>query len=365
MRIAYFVVWNEAPNGTTFKGVFYKIHAQIQMWQMLGHDVKLFVQTQAAGGFAKSYVPLEQIPTHISRYTSLIDRLQQGSSQFAEMRRWEPDIVYCRHAFFIPFLRDMARTFPTVVEINSDDMAQIVAQDGYKHQYWYFRLTRGLWLKHIRGFVHVIGELAERRHYTQFRKPSIVIGNSVDLSAYPTLPAPDNTTPNLVFIASTALWHGVDKIIKLAHHFPQWQFHLIGPLTDEVKAQLPANMTAYGYLTPEQYRWIMEKADVAIGSLAMHRIGLLTGSPLKVREYLSYGIPTIIGYQDADFPQPVPFLLTLPSVEGNVEAHYDEICNFVEKWRGKRLPREQVAHLDTKIKEYQRVEFMREILQQK
>ena len=84
-------------------------------------------------------------------------------------------------------------------------------------------------------------------------------------------------------------------------------------------------------------------------------------SPLKVREYLALGLPTIIGYKDTDFPQGAPFLLELPNVENNVDFAADAILRFVEEWKNKRVPRSEVLHLDLKKKERERLRFLKEV----
>jgi hypothetical protein len=84
--------------------------------------------------------------------------------------------------------------------------------------------------------------------------------------------------------------------------------------------------------------------------------------PLKVREYLAYGIPTIIGYKDTDFPNGAPFLLCLPNTPDNVEKNLDRIEAFVLSWKGKRVPRSEIEHLDLKVKEEKRIIFIEEVL---
>jgi len=85
-------------------------------------------------------------------------------------------------------------------------------------------------------------------------------------------------------------------------------------------------------------------------------------SPLKVREYLAYGLPVIIGYKDTDFHEDVPFILRLPNSEDNIEANLSAIETFVHRWRNQRVPREAIAHLDIKVKESQRIAFFQKIL---
>lgn len=363
MQIAYFVVWNEAPGGTTFRGVFVKIQDQIRMWQQLGCTVKLFVHTKASGTVAEAFQDFKECAVHLSTYDSLVDRWREGDRLFHAIAAWQPDVVYCRHAFFLPVLRRLARALPLVVEVNTSDSTELLAEQGYSAKYWYYQLTRDWWLKHVAGFVFVSHEISEQPQNAKYGKPSIVIGNSIDLSRYPVLPAPQNPAPLLVFMAAAApVWHGVDKILKLALHYPAWRFHLIGPLPSDLPLPLPENVVAHGFLSPPEFRPIVEKADVALGTLAMYRRGMAEASTLKVREYLAFGIPTIIGHRETDFPQPVPFLLTLPNTPDNVEGHYAEIGDFVTRWQGKRVERAQIGNLDTGVKERQRVDFFRRIV---
>jgi hypothetical protein len=82
--------------------------------------------------------------------------------------------------------------------------------------------------------------------------------------------------------------------------------------------------------------------------------------PLKVREYLAYGLPTIIAYEDTDFVGEEPwFLLRLPNVEENVRNGVDEIRVFVQSVLGRRVPREQVSdRIGARPKEARRIAFL-------
>ena len=141
----------------------------------------------------------------------------------------------------------------------------------------------------------VTRELARRPAIVGLDRPLSVLPNSIDLAAYPELPAPDNPSPRLVFIGSPRLaWAGVDKIARLAAHVPQWRFDVVGPAPAELSGA-PANVFVHGPLERDAYLPLMAQADVAIGPLALHRKGLSEASALKVAEYLAYGIPVILG----------------------------------------------------------------------
>jgi hypothetical protein len=161
-------------------------------------------------------------------------------------------------------------------------------------------------------------------------------------------------------------WHGIDKVLWLARHFAKWQFDLIGIEARQIDHQgcgVPPNVATHGVLGRTDYEKVLLGVDVGLGTLALHRKNMNEACPLKVREYLAYGIPTIIGYRDTDFPRPAPFLLELPNTPTNVEDHVADIERFVATWRGRRVFREEIAHLDMRRKERERVAFFRRVLE--
>jgi hypothetical protein len=253
------------------------------------------------------------------------------------------------------FLR-LASQVPLVIEQNSDDVTEIKSYLGRTAQL-YHRMTRSVLLRRSRGMVAVGGEVATKvAGYTQ---PVLVLGNGISLEKHCTLPPAMNDDPRLVFIGSgLGEWYGLDKIMYLARHFTTWQFDLIGNVKP-LSGDLPRNVTFHGYLKGDQYTAILARADVAIGSLAMHRIHIDEISPLKTREYLARGLPTIIGYRDTDFPSAVPYLLCLPNTADNVSANLDVIERFVREWKGQRIPQHLVSHLDSHAKEADRLAFLR------
>jgi hypothetical protein len=53
-------------------------------------------------------------------------------------------------------------------------------------------------------------------------------------------------------------------------------------------------------------------------------------------------------------------LLRIQSVD--ISQSIPQIKAFVERWKGKRVPRELVAHLDWRVKEGKKLEFFTNIL---
>ena len=208
----------------------------------------------------------------------------------------------------------------------------------------------------------VTAEIAGRHTIQDLGRPTAVIPNGIDLSKYPSLAAPRNDAPRLAFLgAPRSPWHGVDKIEQLARLFPTWTFDVIGPSRAEF-ADLPPNVNVHGLMDPVDFLPILAQADVAIGPLAMHRIPLSEASPLKVGEYLAYGLPVIIGYADTRFPDGAPFLLEIPNSEDNVEASRKDIDKFVRSWMGRRVERSAIRSIDSRIIERKRLDFLLELL---
>lgn len=355
MRIAYVTYGNIDREG----GVLKKILGQTSTWSSQGHDVKLF----AFASRSAVWQGAASLAAEVIQKGSSWARPFRMKELVARVLAWQPDLVYFRFGLYYPPLSSLMIRIPTVVEVNTDDVIE------YKtylpaQKYLYHRLTRGRLLKKSSGLICVSRELVDR--FRRYRKPITAIGNGIDLSQYPQLPSADNARPRLVFIgAPLGEWHGLDKIMSMAQMFPDWHFDIIGYTAEDVGGTAPANMTTHGPKSRDEYQELMARADVGIAALAFHRIGIGEGSPLKTREYLAFGIPVIAGYCDTDFPDSAPHLLTLPNIPGNVGEHRDEIERFVTAWRGKRVPRGSLQHLDTRHKEEQRLAFFQELLESK
>ncbi len=351
MRIAYIAHVNYARES----GVVKKVLSQTSLWCELGETARIFWLTREHG-LQQGASDLEEGhlyqggPFSPGRWRAL-NRL------VASVLKWPADVVYLRRDMFYPAYLWLAKRIPVVVEVNANELAELWLYS--KTHYAYHGLSRALLDRRVRGFVFTTHELAQSLYYRRFKVPRMVIGNGVDLRKLPQLPPTANDKPVVAFIGQAAPWHGIDKILEMARAFPEWTFHLIG--LDAVDPSL-SNVVTHGFLDTEEYLPILARADVGIGTLALHRNKMREASPLKVREYLALGLPVIIGYEDTDFPGGAPFLLRLPNSEDNVFKCKEEIRAFVEGWRGRRVSRADILHLDQRAKEERRLRLLRDAL---
>jgi len=353
MKIAYITYWDVGFES----GVLKKISRQIHSWQDAGCEVKLFVFSPSGSYWSV----ISDLNLEIIQTKRLRNALIKSESLFEKVRAWIPELIYFRFFTYYPGMAKLMISIPTVLEINTNDLSEMKATEPF-YLRWYHQMTRERALKNSAGMVFLTEETAAC--YKHYGKPIKIIGDGINLSDFPQLPAPGNNKPKLAFLASRfAPWHGVDKILWLAEYFKFWQFDLIGNIPADLYLKNQPNVSVHGFLGKNKYESILARADVALGTLALHRIGMSETAPLKIREYLAYGLPTIIGHKDTDFLSKVPFLLVLPNTPKNVSEHVSEIERFVIEWMGRRVPRDLITHVDGAQKEKQRLLFFEQVLE--
>lgn len=359
MRIAYVSLhWPR----TRHSGVGKKISRQIECWQAAGHEARLFMHTSRVTDLA-TLVPAEVIPyDSAGTVAAELARSRAARQLMAAVRAYRPDVIYLRLAMYVYPLHRLAEIAPLVGEANTNDLTQ---HEGLGKVYaLYNRLTRGLLLRRLAGLVTVSRELAEAPAFAAFRKPTCVLANGIDLEKFTPLPPPANAEPRLVFIGNPGyLWHGVDKLVVLARLLPEIQFDVIGYETIPGGGPCPPNLHLHGYLAEDGYLPLLARADAAISSLGLHRIGLEEASPLKSRECLAYGLPLVLAYRDTDLQDlNCDCLLRIPNTEDNVQTHAGAIRDFAYRMRGRRVDRALLAVIDQAPKEARRLAFFQELI---
>lgn len=350
MKIAY-VAYLDTRHGS---GVAGKIAEQVDFWRTRGTEVRLFLLSP--GG--KLDRALAGLPVERAVHRRFPDAIPKTHRLVKRALRWAPDLVYIRFGMYAPSLTLLTWRIASVLEINTDDLAECaVLMD--RQRYAYHRFQRELLLRSAKGLVFVSQELAAKfRHYG---KAGIVVSNGIDLSRCRPLPARGGGSPRLIFVGSPYPWNGIDKLVTLARCWPQCRFDVVGYDRSDLPAEVPDNVHCHGHMCRDQYEPLLSRADVALGPLALERKGVQEASPLKVREYLASGLPAVIAHRDSDFPGLTPFLLQTPNNGSNAADVVDAIRPFVDEWKGRRVPRPAIGHLDAQLKEARRFEFLREV----
>jgi glycosyltransferase involved in cell wall biosynthesis len=121
---------------------------------------------------------------------------------------------------------------------------------------------------------------------------------------------------NLISVSLTMSCHGYDRLIEgLYNYYSQGGsfnilYHIVGE-GEEIKKyeglvkkyKLEKHVKFYGFKSGNELNEVYDKADIAINSLGIHRIGLKTESTIKSKEYAAKGLPIISSYQIDAFSQ--------------------------------------------------------------
>jgi glycosyltransferase involved in cell wall biosynthesis len=339
-----------------YGGVGVKIHNQMHFWKKFGHETNFFILSPDVDSFNDASIfPYPKRGNLLGKENL---RSQALARLIQAVRDYRPDVIYLRYGLYTWPLQKLAGIAPVFVEINTDDIEE------YKYRgrlyYWINRLTRGQILSRCTGLVPISREIANLPENACYHKPACVIANGIDMDALVPLPPPKNPAPRLAFVGTAGIpWNGEDKLWPFARRFPDLTIDMIGFQADAFPQGIPANVVFHGRVSVAEVRFLLGRADVAIGTLALHRKKLNENSPLKVRESLGYGVPTVIAYQDTDLEdQNFDFLLKLPNCETNLADHADEVRDFTYRMCGQRADREAIWPLiDQGHKEQKRLEF--------
>ena len=170
------------------------------------------------------------------------------------------------------------------------------------------------------------------------RKPTLIYPNGGPDTVAPVADRRPGTV-HLLFVASTfSSWQGVDLLLaSLPSSSREFTLHLVGELTapDALLAASDSRVVVHGPKTPQQIRDIAQTCSAGLSSLALERHGLRVACPLKVREYLSMGLP-VVGNHEEVLPIDFPFYT-------QVKPDIASILDVADSWR--TVPRAEVAEL--------------------
>lgn len=219
-------------------------------------------------------------------------------------------------------------------------------------------------LSQVRGSVAVTSEIAlDLKKRCGVRSIQVIANGVQDKSILPR--HVKEGCKKLIFVGSPGMnWHGRDRIIELAKLLTEFQFYLVGESESLSQNLSLPNVKYYDKLDQDQLDELIANCDAGFGTMALERKLMVEACPLKVRNYLSLGVPVIINYWDTDLSgNGLDFVLQLPKVYDSLDEQAELIRKFLgsnpkNKYQNKL--REFVTDkLDWKVKFEQLVEYLR------
>lgn len=351
MKIAYLINHNISNDD----GVTKKILGQITEWTRQGHTVEVFCNTPKLGDSilpAKQYLFSSYLKARLIINTELIEDIEQ----------FKPSIIYFRYDTWSKTLSILMKKYKVITEMNTNDLGEyylLMKKDKtlkslLRYLSYYFLRSRVL--SNVSGIIAVTKEIITLDSVKKFKKPSTYVPNGINLEKFDTLKQKSPDRISLFFIGTpNQPWHGIDIIEILAKKLPEFNFHVVG-----IDGKSKANIQYHGYLSKEKYTKILQKCHICIGTLALFRNNMTEACPLKVREYLAYGFPTIVGYDDTVFlneKTPSWFKKINPT-----HINVDKIREFIVNNKDVTLSHDDVnKYISHTVTEQKRLHFMTEV----
>jgi glycosyltransferase involved in cell wall biosynthesis len=349
-------------------GVGRKVRDQIMAWRRLGVDARIIVLVNQAG-IALDDVPGWRFPM-TSRWGGVLDRIQRLVSYLRipfSLQLWSPDIIYTRNGDrFFGYKWWAVCGAKRIVELNTNIETEVesLLRFGVIDAKEADRRVKQ-WIKGLNnadGMIAVSHEIERENIAYLGEKPSVVVCNSTNFDKIERVVDrcnQGNIRPKLVFICANLYeWHGFDKLIELAKAAQDdLDFVVIG---EGLEGEAPKNVKVMPFMPAEKLSVVLASCDVGIASLAMHRAGLNEGSPLKVREYASMGMPIIAAYKETPFYEieTPEWFLELPNCESSPMSHIDDIVAFAQCWKGQSFnPNDARKYFNCDEVEKHRVQF--------
>lgn len=348
-KIAYLIHHDISKND----GVTKKIKGQVELWRKLGVEVECFCVLPKFGDSI----------LHCNQYEAkqyLKQRLRLNTKLINDIIEFNPDIIYFRYDTWSRNYSFLSKKFKIVCELNTldvDEFYLLFLHDKSLKSFLRFityRYLRHFVLKGTSGIIAVTNEIKNHKSNDRYTNKRITVPNAINLNEYPVIKTQSQSTDRagLFFIGTpNQPWQGIDIIEDMAAHMPEYDFHIVG-----VTEKSHSNVFYHGYLQQSEYLQVLRACQICIGTLALFRKNMEEACPLKVREYLAYGFPIILGYEDTAFDDDknYPWLLRVDK-----EINYADLSSYINANIDVVVPRSDLDSITVEFNESKRIEFIK------
>jgi len=322
-------------NGIIFQGIDIFTADPLTLTKVKQHDSYNLknVATAACQGF--SAIPF---------FCSLFRIRPVFKEAYRQIKLFKPDAILWRYnVTYVPGIFNPKKIYPDVKFISEHQTKEIEELRMTLPGYMLSPIIKRNAQRVFQNIDAVIGVTSEIRDYELEIMgrdlPALVLTNSIDVERYPLREHNKYKYDvlRMLFVGShTAGWHGLDRLLAGMATYrgdPLLELHIAGNVSSTTRKlirllNVSEQVFNHGYQSGKDLDLLYDNADIAIGTLAIHRKNLKSGSTLKVREYMARGIPFIISYRDEDLSEGLPFFLKLPANDDPVDIN--KIVGFTQ-----------------------------------
>ncbi|MGN7861649.1 hypothetical protein ACTJI8_13805 [Microbacterium sp. 22303] len=344
LRIAYVT-----PYGAEYRAISTHTDNRINAWRDRGAKVEKVI-IGGEGRLARS------------SWRNLLNDIFTIRDTVKAVSKITPDVIYVRWLTPIPGLfKALRRIAPIVVEIHADDLLEVAGSSRIRR--FYLRMTRGRELRVASGATFVVAEISANPHFDEISGPREIFPNASWLQRRDWH---EGSRPRVgLSVGAPFPASGIDRFGEIARDLAEvadWVIVCPAPVAGRVEEEAGAGVSVVPTHSEAEYVEELATWSVAFGSMGLERKGLRTASPLKVRDYVGLGIPTVLPYWDegvvgVDDPM-------LWKVAGESDApvqHIDrDACrHFIVRAAGQRLRESTSSAVSGPVVEARRLEFLR------
>ena len=346
LRIAYVTPYDDA-----YVSISSHTAQRIAAWRERGVIVDTFVVGRGGRGGRGALMNLWQ---------DLADR----GPLARRIRDSQPDLVYMRWLTPVPGLNRRLRSVaPLILEVHADDQEEVGARSPLRSLFT--RLFRRAELRAASGATFVISELDDSASFSGIVGPRIVAPNG---SWIERRPLPKVGQPLVgISVGSMNEWTGVDRFVALAAQLrsdARWVVVCPPGAAPAVREVVGEEVELVVAADEEAYRDEISRWTVAIGTMALERSGRRTATPLKVRDYLGRGVPTVLPYWDesvSGLGDPLVLALAGPHDSPVAEIDPAVVRDFIRRANGRNVSMATSNAVAGAAIEDRRVAFLREL----
>lgn len=257
------------------------------------------------------------------------------------------DILYIRNMpFFPPFnkaLTTINANTKIILELPTYPIRHELISIG-RFRRIVFRLIERYKMK-IYEKVTLFTVCGKKVNGTLYGKKAVNIYNGIDVDFVP-LRIPDikHDEINILLLASMSYWQGFDRMIYSLKEYvgdKKIILHFVGNDGDgslktwknlASELEIEDKIVFHGALYKKDLDNIFNKCDIGIGCLGLYRKNINDGAVLKVREYMSRGLPFVYAGSDKALEYAQEFALQVPNNETIIEMQ--RLVEFAERYKG-------------------------------
>jgi len=290
------------------------IAAMVDAFRAMGHEVRVLGVAAGEGASSRSSVLArvkQAMPAPLGELATLALNVPEYLATLGEIRRFQPDLLYKRHARFDMAALSAARRagVPAVLEVNC-----LFSQPPYVQfePMTFSRLATNVERKALRmaSLVLAVSSPLARLAQRLAGVEAVVVPNGADITRFDRAAADPARVRRRYALGDRVVvgwvgvlrdWHGLELLLDAVSHLPDVHLLVVGDgpgrsaLDERAQAAGIANrVTVTGRIAHDEMPHFIAAMDIAV--VADERTGV--ASPMKLLEYMAMGTAVIAPAMD-------------------------------------------------------------------